>query len=131
MAAKEPYPLLSDLQLSVMRVLWRRGELPVLEVHAALRERGLAQTTVATLLRRLEKRGVVTHRRVGRQFLYSATESEEEARRSMLTEVTERLFAGDVTQLLSHLLGAREIEPGDIERIRALLESKGRELDGE
>ena len=131
MASGEPYPLLSDLQLSVLRVLWRRGELPVSEVHAALRERGLAQTTVATLLRRLEKREVVTHRREGRQFLYSATVGEEQAQRSMLSEVTERLFAGDVTELLNQLLSAREIASGDIARIRALLEAKERELGGE
>ena len=53
---------LTELQIAVMRVLWEKGEATVAEIWEALRpERGLAQTTVATLLCRLEKRGVVAH----------------------------------------------------------------------
>ena len=47
---------LTDLQMSLMRVLWTRGEAAVSDVHeAAYAERGLALTTVATILSRLEK----------------------------------------------------------------------------
>ena len=64
MAGKKQDVALSDLQIAVMRVLWERGEpstADVAEVLAA--ERGLKHTTVATLLTRLEKRGVVAMRR--------------------------------------------------------------------
>ena len=55
---------LSELQLSLMRVLWQRGEASTAEVAEALRgERDLAHTTVATLLTRLEKRGLLASRR--------------------------------------------------------------------
>jgi predicted transcriptional regulator len=53
---------LTDLQLAIVRILWERGASSVVEVQEALApERSLAQTTVATILTRLEKRGVVRH----------------------------------------------------------------------
>lgn len=131
MTRSDPSPQLSGLQLAVLRTLWDGGELSVSEVHAALRdERDLAPTTVATLLKRLEKRGVVAHHKVGRQFVYSATVSEAEVNRTMLDEVTERLFAGDVPEMMSQLLRGRDVRPGDLERIRRLLEERERELGG-
>src|SRR5207248_2952602 len=55
---------LTELQLAILRVIWDRGEATVQEIWEALHaERGLAQTTVATMLSRLERRGVVTRRR--------------------------------------------------------------------
>src|SRR2546421_5112959 len=54
---------LTELQLAILRVLWDRSEATVQEIWEALHaERGLAQTTVATMLSRLERRGVVTRR---------------------------------------------------------------------
>ena len=76
---------ISDLQLAVMRVLWRRGEAAVAEVHGDLEpERGLAPTTIATILSRLERRGLVRHSSRGRQYLYAPVISEQEIRRSMV-----------------------------------------------
>lgn len=112
------------LQLSILRVLWDRGEATVIEIWEALHaERGLAQTTLATMLSRLEKRGAVSHRSVSRQFVYRAVVSEDIARHSMVSELTDRLFEGDVPALVSHLLTAQDISPGDRERIRAMLDA--------
>ena len=121
---------LTELQLALMRVLWERGEATVAEVHEALlEERGLAPTTVATLLGRLEKRGVVERRPEGRQYVYRAGVSEEEAQRSMLEELNERLFRGDAAALVSQLLGSTEVEPEELARIRRLVEAKEREME--
>lgn len=117
--------LLTELQLAVMRVLWERGEASVVDIWEALRpERGLAQTTVATLLSRLEKRGAVSHRREARQFVYRATVTEPQVRRVMVRELTARLFDGDVTALVSHLLTAKEVSAGDLAKVKAMLESQ-------
>jgi len=52
-----PRPTLGDLQHAIMAVLWKRGEATVAEVHGALREeRGLAPTTIATMLRKMRTR---------------------------------------------------------------------------
>ena len=113
---------LTDLQISLMRVLWDRGRATVAEICDAVKpERGLALTTVATLLSRLEKRGIVGHETRARQFVYQALVTEAEVRRSMVQELTEQLFDGDVAALMSHLLTAREISPGDLDRINAML----------
>jgi predicted transcriptional regulator len=113
---------LTDLQISLMRVLWDRGQATVAEICDAVRsERGLALTTVATLLSRLEKRGIVSHETRARQFVYQALVTEADIRRSMVHELTEQLFDGDVAALMSHLLTAREISSGDLNRIRAML----------
>ena len=120
---------LSDLQLDVLRALWRAGEATVAEVHADLAQRReLAPTTVSTLLKRLEKYGHVAHRNEGRQFVYRATTTEAEAKHSMVSELAGRLFSGDVPELLNHLLSAREIERGDLDRIKRLIADKEREL---
>lgn len=117
--------LLTDLQLAVMRVLWDRGEANVAEIWEALRpERGLAQTTVATLLSRLDKRGVVGHRREARQFVYRPLVTEPQVRRVMVRELTARLFAGDVTALVSHLLSGREVSAGDLAKVKAMIEEQ-------
>ena len=62
---------LTDLQMTIMGVLWQLGEATVVQVHAALQdERELALTSVATMLSRLEKYGVIAHCTSGRQYIY-------------------------------------------------------------
>ncbi|HSR66542.1 MAG TPA: BlaI/MecI/CopY family transcriptional regulator [Acidobacteriota bacterium] len=114
---------LSHLQIDLMRVLWERGEATVAEVHEAVQEhRPLALTTVATLLKRLEKGGVVGHRTEGRQFVYRPLVSEREIRRSMVADLIDHLFQGDSAALVGHLLTESEIEPGDLKQVRAIIE---------
>lgn len=124
---------LTELQLALMRVLWERSEATVVEVQEALEpERRLAQSTVATLLSRLEKKGVLSHRVEGRQYVYRAVVSEAEVRRSMVRELgvlARRLFQGDVAALVSHLLTAQDVAPGDLSRVRELIEARERELN--
>jgi len=113
---------LSELQIALMRVLWRHGETSVSDVAAALaEERGLKYTTVATLLVRLEKRGVVKKRREGRQLVYRALVSEPQVRRSMVADLIGSLFGGDARELVAHLVSESDIAPGDLERVRKRL----------
>jgi len=113
-------PSLGDLQHAIMSVLWARGEATTAEVHAALQAaRGLAPTTIATMLRKMEEKGVVAHRAEGRQFVYRPTVTETEVRRSMVGELVERLFGGDPKALVAHVVSEHEIdarELGDLRR---------------
>jgi predicted transcriptional regulator len=118
---------LSDLQLAVMRVLWARGTAATAEVAAALEaERPLAHTTVATLLTRLEKRGLVAAQRDGRQLVYRATVTEPQVRRSMVAALVATLFEGDAEALVSHLVRESELDAGDLDRVKALLKEHDR-----
>ena len=114
---------LSGLQLAIMRVIWNRGEATVVDVQEALREeRGLALTTIATMLKRLEARGVVVHRMEGRQFVYRALVTEDLVKSSMVGQLTTRLFEGDPLALVNHLITEYEIDPGDLPRLARLIE---------
>jgi BlaI family transcriptional regulator, penicillinase repressor len=119
---------LTDLQLDVLRALWERGEATVSEVTEALRDaRSLAPTTVATLLSRLERKGVVSHRTAGRTYIYRAEISERDVRKTMLSRITS-LFEGDVAAMMSQLLDERDISAGEIARVRKLLQEREAEL---
>jgi BlaI family transcriptional regulator, penicillinase repressor len=120
--ASEPSHHLGDLQLAIMRVLWSHGEATVADVHEALEpERGLALTTIATMLAKMEKKGVVEHRAEGRRFIYSPTVSEGQVRRSMVADLTAQLFRGDVTALVNHLLSEHDVDAGELAQLRALI----------
>ncbi len=113
---------LGDLQHAIMRVLWSDGEATTAAVHDALyAERGLAPTTIATMLRKMEDKGVVSHRTAGRQFVYRATVSEDEVRTSMVGELLDRLFAGDPAALVSHLFADHDLSEAELAELRALL----------
>jgi predicted transcriptional regulator len=128
MTTKPQDVVLSDLQIALMRVLWARGESSTAEVAEVLAvERGIKHTTVATMLTRLEKRGVVSLRRDARQVYYQAQVSESEVRRSMVSELLGSLFGGDARALVSHLVDEAEIAPGDLEKLRKRLARGGRE----
>lgn len=115
---------LTDLQIALLRILWDRGEATAAEITEALRaERGLALSTVATLLSRLEKRGVVSHETRARQYVYRPLVSVNDVRRTMVGELTERLFDGDVAAVMSHLLATRDVSPDDLARVRALIDA--------
>jgi predicted transcriptional regulator len=122
---------LGDLQHAIMRVLWERGEATASEVHAVLQpQRGLAPTTIATMLRKMEDKGVVTHRSEGRQFVYRPTVSEAEVRQTMVGELVDRLFAGDPAALVSHLVSDHHIDSGELAQLREMLAAAEDEVVG-
>jgi predicted transcriptional regulator len=115
---------LTGLQLSILEVVWDQGEATTQDVWEHLtRERSLALTTVATLMSRLERKRVLTHRRDGRQYVYRATVTRGEVRRSKVKELTESLFGGDPAALVSHLVRADDVDPEELRRIRDMLDT--------
>ena len=86
-------------------------------------------TTIATLLSRLEKYGLITHRTEGRQYIYLPLVSQSEVRRSRLNALIDHFFQGNPTDLVYHLINESEVTDEDVARIVALIESKEREND--
>lgn len=121
---------LSELQLDIMRVLWSRGACTTTEVTEALKgARGLAHTTVSTLLTRLEKRGVVAVVRDGRQLIYRACVDEAAVRRTMVSDLLGTLFGGDAQALVAHLVREDEIAADDLAAVRDLLNQRKAERE--
>ena len=88
----DPKTTLGDLQLAIMRVLWQHREASAAEAHRLLPdERGLALTTIATMLRKMDDRGLVRHRRDGRTFVYRPAVARDEE--------TSTVLAGSTTAL--------------------------------
>ena len=116
-------PDLSDLQLAIVRVLWDKGEASAMQVQTALkRSRPLAITTVSTMLARLEKKGVVSHRSDGRTFVYRASVSELDMRRKAISGVIRNLFRGNPSEVVGQILSERDVSDEDLARMRSMIE---------
>ena len=113
---------LGDLQLKIMKFLWERGDATVAEVHQAItRERGLAYTTVATMLRKMEGRRLVKHRVEGRSFVYRPAVAADAVTRSMADHLIDRLFEGSMADLVGHLLSHREVSREELSKLELLI----------
>ena len=115
---------LGDLQLRIMRVLWDSGAVTVSEVQQRLGRQRLAYTTVATMLRKMEERGLVDHMEEGRKFLYRPVVSMDEVTRSMTGDLVDRLFDGSLAEAVSHLLESREISREELDRLEQLIQQR-------
>ena len=116
---------LGDLQLRIMKILWTEEEATVAEVHGILAsERDLAYTTVATMLRKMEARGLVRHRLEGRSFVYRAAIGAEEVSTGMADDLLDRLFAGRLADMVHHLLTTREVSREELTQIEELIAEK-------
>jgi len=65
----------------------------------------------------------VAHRVEDRHFVYQATVSEDAVRSTMVSELLDRLFAGDPAALVSHLVADHDIDEAEAEQLRALLKN--------
>jgi len=117
---------LGDLQLRIMQVLWEQSGCTVADVHASLRrqtpdDRQLAYTTVATMLRKMEDRGLVTHDSEGRKFVYRAAVPADEVTRSMAGDLLDRLFEGSLADMVHHMLTERDVSQTELARLEQLI----------
>jgi predicted transcriptional regulator len=95
---------LAPLELECLSVLWPMGEGTVHDIHQALAaSRARAYTTVMTIMDRLEQKGIVARRKVGRAFLYQARLSAEEARLKAVEKIVQGFFDGSPEALAAHL----------------------------
>lgn len=105
-----------------MKILWERREATVADVYDVLqRETEHAYTTIATMLRKMEDRALVTHRADGRTFVYRAAVAEDAVTRGMAGDLLDRLFEGNLADMVSHLLTTREVSRNELERLEQLI----------
>jgi predicted transcriptional regulator len=109
---------LTEAELRLMKILWRRGESAVTDLVEALPEgEQLAYNSVLTTVRILEQKGYVEHRQEGRAFVYLPTVKENEASRSEVRNVMNRFFGNSREKLLLSLLGDEEISSEELARL--------------
>ena len=105
-------PHLSRRERQIMDVLHARGRATVAEVLAALPDPP-GYSAVRALLRILEEKGHVKHRREGARYVYLPRLSRETARRSALKRVVATFFQGSATQAMAALLETADTELSD------------------
>ena len=123
---------LTEAELRLMKILWRRGESAVTDLVAALPEsEPLAYNSVLTTIRILEQKGYVEHRQEGRAFVYRPAVAEDEASRSEVRNVLGRFFGNSREQLVLSLLGDEEIGIEELERLKDAIRSAKAEKGSE
>jgi BlaI family transcriptional regulator, penicillinase repressor len=115
---------LTEAELRLMKILWRRGESAVNDLVAAMPEgEPLAYNSVLTTIRILEQKGYVEHRQEGRAFVYRPCVAEAEAGRSEVKHLMSRFFGNSREQLLLSLLGDEGISVEELQRLKEAIEN--------
>ena len=124
MRKKRPYKL-GDVQLELMKIVWEKGKATVREVTETISaKRTMAYSTVLTMLRDLERKGVLVHDVDGRAYVYRPAISRKRITTGIIGDIKRRLFDNSAAALLAHLLEAETIAPGELERMRRMITEK-------
>jgi BlaI family transcriptional regulator, penicillinase repressor len=129
MANTEPSPL-SPAQREIMEIVWEQGEVSVSEVRDLLAQRReLARNTVQTMMVRLEEKGWLKHRTLGRTFVYSANIPREASLGARVAQMVDRFFQGSPEAMVTALLEHRGLTRDEAQRIRAMIEQAESQLE--
>ncbi len=113
---------LTQRELDVMSVLWQMEEATVTEIRDHV-DPSLAYTSVSTIVRTLELKGYVAHRRgEGKTHLYRPVVGAEVAGSTALRRLIEKIYGGSPARLLAHFLGTQRLTAKEIAEVRHLLD---------
>ena len=112
---------LTKRELDIMSVLWERGEATVTEVRDQV-DPDLAYTSISSMIRTLEIKGYVSHRRgEGKTHVYFPVIEAEKAGESALGRVLNKIYGGSPIKLLAHLVDQNRLSEKELARMRELL----------
>ena len=112
---------LTQRELDIMSVLWDLGEATVTEVRDRV-DKDLAYTSISSMIRTLEIKGYVSHRRgEGKTHVYFPVIAPEAAGESALGRVFDKIYGGSPIKLLAHLVQQKKLSPKELQRMRDLL----------
>lgn len=119
----ERLPKISDSEWTVMRVFWERGELGVAEVIDALKaDTDWKPRTIQTLVRRLQQKGALSHRKAGRGFLYAPKFAEAECEHAASRSFLESVFGGELAPFLANFVEREDLDESEIAELRRILD---------
>jgi BlaI family transcriptional regulator, penicillinase repressor len=126
----------TELEQAVMQVVWERGDASAEQVRQALEpSRVLKESTVRTMLSRLEEKGHLRHAVSGRTFIYSAAEAPENLAIRAVRQIVDKFCAGSVEQLVMGMVSNDLIDPGELKelagRIAKSRANRKKEKEGE
>jgi BlaI family transcriptional regulator, penicillinase repressor len=114
---------LGRMQFRIMQVLWDRGRANAREITDALNEsEAVAHSTVQTLLRQLEAKGAVGHDADDRTFVFFPRLKEDKVKRTAARDMLDRIFGGDVGNLVAHLLKGERLSRDELDELHRLID---------
>jgi BlaI family penicillinase repressor len=114
---------LGRMQFRIMQVLWDRGRASAREITDALNEsEAVAHSTVQTLLRQLEAKRAVGHDAQDRTFVFFPHLKEDKVKRTAAREMLERIFDGNVGNLVAHLLKGERLSRDELDELHRLID---------
>ncbi len=120
---------LTDLQLMILSALWQRGEATVSELHEEMNRRSpIARKTIATLLSRLERRGMVRHRMSGRDGIYRAVARRRGVVLARMAAMLDAMFGEAGHAPAPQVVDPADVRSGDVRRILAMLRRAERDI---
>jgi len=126
--ARRNEKLLTNLELRLMNIVWKKGRATVRDVLKALpRRKPLAYSTVLTVMRILERKGFLRHDTVNRTYVYEPIVTREEVIRSTVRDVANRLFDGSAELLMVNVLEKEALSIEELRRLKQLIAAKERE----
>lgn len=121
--ARKPSATLTDGELRLMRVLWLKGPSTVSAiVDAVAGANPPAYNTVQTMMRILERKGFVSHRKEGRAFVFHALIDRSHAQRNVLRHVLDRFFDNSPRTLMLSLLDHQDVSTAEMTRLREMIQ---------
>jgi BlaI family penicillinase repressor len=118
---------LTELENEVMRAVWDAGPSSVEAVYDVVsKHRDLKETSVRTLLRRLEDKGYLQHEAEGRAYVYRATELPRSLAARAVRQIIDRFCQGSVEELVSGMVEAKVLTPDEIDRLEATVRAQRR-----
>lgn len=125
--AKNAPQALSDAQQEIMEIIWDRGEISVSEVWDILQKRrDVARNTVQTMIVRIEQKGWIEHRSIGRTFVYKATQPRTTTLRQRLNDLMSAAGRGAAEALVTALLEDASLTKDAADRIRDMIDEAER-----
>ena len=118
-------PPLTDLENEVMQAVWDGETCTVEAVHRIVsRKRNLKETTVRTLLRRLEQKGCLKHESDGRAYVYRAAEPARSLAARAVRQIIDRFCRGSVEELVSGMVEAKVLNKGEIKQLEKFIRGR-------
>jgi predicted transcriptional regulator len=122
---KNPKTIPTDLELEILKLIWRRGRATVREVYLDfLQERKIAYTTVLTMMGVLERKGHLKKKRGERAYVYFPAQPQARVMDGMVREFVNRVFSGSRKPLMVHLVEDADIDAEELDEIEALLRER-------
>lgn len=115
---------LTPLELEIMNVLWETGPANVQTVQSRMHGRGLAYTTVQTMLNILHRKGKVKRQLKDRAYVYRPVLSRQKAVTQAVGDMLDRFFGGSADSLVLNLVETRQLTPEKLARIQQILKDE-------